>query len=156
MYNNIIFLDIDGVLNSMSWYRRQKDTSLFVSRSWVTELDPKAVRLLEDFLFTDNSLHIVISSTWRILNTLEEIKSYFKSVSDTFPVDRFISVTSNSSRGHRGTEIAKWIKDHDFRGNYVIIDDDSDMLPHQPFVQTTHKEGMLPEHIELMKAFLNK
>lgn len=55
----IIFLDIDGVLNSEVYYRivdrSKKDWSRF---------DPKAVELIKKLL-NEFSAKIVISSTWR-------------------------------------------------------------------------------------------
>ena len=55
----IIFLDIDGVLNSDIYYRKV-DRSV---KDW-TRFDPKAVELINK-LIDEFSAKIVVSSTWR-------------------------------------------------------------------------------------------
>ena len=66
----------------------------------------------------------------------------------------------------RGNEIHSWIKDnealtgeayHDYK-NYVILDDDSDMLYWQRnnFVHTSWKKGLTEEEAEKAITILNK
>ena len=45
----------------------------------------------------------------------------------------------------RGEEIDEWLRLHPYVKKYAIVDDDSDMLPHQPLFKTTWEEGLTEE-----------
>jgi hypothetical protein len=136
----IIFLDIDGVLNSDEYYRSVDRTR----RDW-NRFDPKVVahikRLIEEFSAT-----IVISSTWRfgavkMLND-ELIKSGLK---------KYLNKdwkTPQVYPSHRGTEIRMWLDNQAYMSNYLILDDDTNILEEQipNFVQTNLQLGMQAEH----------
>lgn len=42
-----------------------------------------------------------------------------------------MKLNDKGNRIGRGLEIDKWMHDEGFSGKYVILDDDSDFLPHQ-------------------------
>jgi len=153
----ILFLDIDGVLNNADYFKDKGSHSTrgygFLNRQ-ADEIDPKALALLHDLLKDVDDLNIVISSTWRILHKLGELKNIFIKVIPDFPHRRIISMTGRVPSGHRGTEIDMWRKDNDFTGKYVIVDDDGDMHPHQPFVQTNFAVGLTKDHIQKIKDLL--
>ena len=80
---NLLFLDIDGVLNCNRTYHASmhllpphplNDESL--CRREVTTLDPIAVNMLKR-LCMDSHVEIVISSTWRFNYTIEQFKDIF-------------------------------------------------------------------------------
>lgn len=134
----LIFLDVDGVLNSQKYFSKIKgDMSVDQTRRF---FDPEAVKNLNDI--TDKTgAKIVISSTWRKTRTLEELQELFKEVGITgevigkTPQLYFKGPNGGSRSVPRGVEIKEWleqngIKPHLFR-SYVIIDDDSDMLYNQ-------------------------
>lgn len=58
--------------------------------------------------------------------------------------------------GVRGWQIYEWVERHPEVEGYVIVDDDTDMLPHQAghFLQTSYEEGLMPRHVELMRSIL--
>lgn len=162
--NKIIFLDIDGVLNSRKWYyaRAAMPREMFqhsddrVTERDMRELDLTALGLLCK-LVLETGAKIVISSTWRMGKDPLHFRLLFHRRGITeFPRDAFIGCTprlgdAKDAQGHnvtRGTEVQQWIEDHDFTGKYVILDDDSDFLltqkPH--FIQTGHEEGFCYEH----------
>lgn len=58
--NKYIFLDIDGVLNSMDWFKENRETSDY------TEIDPEKVKLLKEIV-DKTGAEIILSSTWREL-----------------------------------------------------------------------------------------
>jgi hypothetical protein len=60
----------------------------------------------------------------------------------------FDLISRNYTR--RGDEIAKWIKDNNFKGRYVILDDMSDMLDEQRpyFVRTDSWTGLSESDVE--------
>lgn len=127
----IIFLDIDGVLNHEQFYRDRKRHE---REHPLSELCPKSVANL-NVLITETGAKVVISSTWRLGRTVAEIQALLEGVGFTGEV---IDCTPNL-RGEgclRGNEILKWTKDNkellgaDYYNftEYVILDDDSDML----------------------------
>jgi trans-aconitate methyltransferase len=147
MFKPLIFLDIDGVLNSETWfwtnpYRR--DVSVFEKR--FDQLDPKACKLLHDFC-QDISAQVVISSTWRKLLTVNEISSLLEKR------DCYLDIIGATPHVYlqphqRGDEIQSWLDINGLRP-FVIFDDDSDMgnLKHR-LVQTSWQTGLTQEHID--------
>lgn len=124
---NVIFLDIDGVLNS------------FRSMSLGEMVDMECVRNVRRI-----SLHgkadIVVSSTWRIGANTHQLREIL------FPLGlhRVIGRTASNLDGAcRGDEIAAWIKQFGCP-NYVILDDDRDMLESQAdnFINTDGHVGI--------------
>ena len=114
-----IFLDFDGVLNN--------------DIVGGLLLDPNCVELLNDLVRPD--IKFVVSSTWRRSRTVDELTDVLQSfgfkgeVFDKTPILDHDAV-------FRGNEIYKWMSDNNgLLGrqqykftDYVILDDDSDML----------------------------
>lgn len=142
----VIFLDVDGVLNSV-----RSMVALHNHRSTLDHdfIDPIAVALVNK-LIERSRAHLVISSTHRKHipdplgngRSLADMQKYF----DKFGiVGKVIGYTPCSKDGHRGTEIKQWLEDN--KGldvtEYVIIDDDCDMLEEQLpyFVHTDNYFG---------------
>ena len=130
----IIFLDIDGVLNHEKFYKERfkRRYEEGVMSYPLSEIDPQAVQNL-NVLCKETGANVVISSTWK--------HSGFDYCVDVLERSGFTGViidTTPDLRGDdyvRGNEIHKWIKDNkDLVGpyyqftEYVILDDDSDML----------------------------
>ena len=130
----IIFLDIDGVLNHEAFYRERHQRVMNGEKinHPYSEIDTKCVDNLNK-LIEDTDAKVVISSTWRHsgIDYCRDVLEYhgFKG--------EIIDITPNL-RGQgclRGNEILQWIRDnHALVGDYynfteyVILDDDSDML----------------------------
>jgi hypothetical protein len=135
----VIFLDIDGVLNSQLYYEKIHDDASYDPNDGfgghLHDIDPQAVSFLNDLVNKTDSC-IVISSTWRGSKSLDYLRTILKK-RGLEKWDNVIGVTPHC--GHdcvRGNEILKWVKDnkellkkdyYDF-DSYVILDDDSDML----------------------------
>lgn len=138
----VVFLDIDGVLNSArSCIAFGGFDSLRTNTS--AKLDPIALKLMR-MLVEETDAKVVISSSWRILA---------KSVSDfDFLQMPVIGMTPYDRRGYRGDEIKQWL-DKNPTERYVIIDDDSDMLESQMdnFVKCDFKYGFSAE--QFFKAY---
>lgn len=64
---------------------------------------------------------------------------------------------TDSKGSCRGEEIKRWLDEHDEVENYIILDDDSDMLNEQltHFVQTDTYEGITDREKKLCIALLN-
>lgn len=145
----ILFLDVDGVLNSAKWFRnpRSNEDDYLGLRS----IDPACVSRLKKILsFT--GAKVVLSSTWR----LEE--SFVKTLEDAgIPIEgRTPYIRSN----HRGEEIAAWLTGRDgISCDYIVIDDDDDAGDHELtrdyFIQTTFATGLQDSHVQAAIRLLN-
>lgn len=153
----IIFLDFDGVLNSAQsaqfWHSRRDQTQWEnnMYRDWpgtlkeyiAMEFCPIALGNLEELIKRNPDVKIVVSSTWRFGETPETLK---KILSPSKIIgDAIIDVTPAFRDSCRGEEIKAWLDKHPEVINYVIIDDDSDMLESQQnnFVNTDNYEGFM-------------
>jgi hypothetical protein len=161
----ILFLDIDGVLNSGDWFDRfEPPAGMAQWRAWEraseAQIDPDAVARL-NYIIEKTKALVVVSSVWRCnwdLPTLTNIlrRRGFEDrlfaatpelVSDPTPCPLFADL---HPRHERGTEIADWLgmllPD---RPSFVILDDDNDMggLTDR-LVQTDHRHGLTKVEME--------
>ena len=124
----LIFLDIDGVLNSA----RSAIAHITRSTAYVSfqdrvadQLDPVAVLMMAR-VCRETEADIVISSTWRKFTTIPTFIEVFARYGwENAPV---IGLTPITSKGYRGTEVKMFLEQNqDLKGRpYVCIDDDSD------------------------------
>lgn len=146
MTNPIIFLDIDGVLNSSEFVQAIGD-------KWtMDEVDPKAVERLNKIVEATGA-EAVISSTWRRIHSLGFIKRVISNAGGK------VSVIDDTPKlgGLRGGEIQKWLDENPGHDKFVILDDNSDMEPLSNFlVQTTWDWGLQDEHVERAIEILTK
>lgn len=167
----VIFLDIDGVLNSLD--NMYAMTVLYKkgvgkSRDEFGHLfDERCVRWLK-YIIERTAAKIVISSTWRSsgltkMQTMWQARELPGEVISCTPtyVDEYIinlhACTNNEA--DRGYEIAQWIHEHEQElEQYCIIDDDSDMLGVQLpyFVKTDSQIGLNYKTANIAIATLNQ
>lgn len=133
----IIFLDFDGVLNHEQFYVRRHQADLKgYGEHPVSEFDFNSVKVL-NHIIAETGAKVVVSSTWRGGRSIEELQAILDSVG--FEGEVIAKTPSLRIEGDyilRGNEILKWIRDNkelitqDYNEfeNYVILDDDSDML----------------------------
>jgi len=114
---NIIFLDIDGVLNNYSsksngLLKEQQDTHYPLL--W----EPDLVEILNRIV-KETEAKIVLSSTWRS----------FKDAYDVIVNDMKIHISDETpdTAKTRGHEIQTWLDDNPFVDKFVILDDEADM-----------------------------
>ena len=117
MINNIIFLDIDGVLNSDKYFDSidNKECMNLVDRLML-DIDMSKVKLLLEVINKTNA-KIVITSSWRRMKLYPYIKE--RLISMGLPVvgeTPFIE-------GRRGEEIKSYLLENRV-SNYCIIDDE--------------------------------
>ncbi len=149
----IIFLDFDGVLNSLQsfkywdkkrnqqdWEKDLRDAQVSLLEYMADEFCPICVNNVEELIIRTPGVKIVVSSSWRVGRTIEDLKQILK-FSPTIG-DAIIDVTE-SLHSKRGNEIQKWLDEHPEVTDYVILDDDSDMLDSQQknFVKTAFMHG---------------
>ena len=166
----IIFLDIDGVFNSDTYYRQRKD---FTPWDESKEFDPKCV---ENFnkITGETGAKIIVSSCWRKGN-LSYLQTLFNMVgicgevigetpklraTDAFSVPRGCEIKI-LLRDMFHYPVWNWEIEKDIVReieSYVIIDDDSDMLFEQRnnFVQTSWKYGLTLKHANKAIKILTK
>ena len=148
--NKIIFLDFDGVITT-------RDSK------W--EIDNNKCLLVKK-ICDETGAKIVISSSWRY-STIEKTIDAYK-LHDWILTPYIIDVTENLSMSsgwdlfsyfpQRGLEISEYINKHELIQNYVILDDDSDMLYIQKdhFVKTDTYKGLSEENVQQAIQILNK
>lgn len=156
----IIFLDFDGVLNNQLWYVANKGSR---GRD---DLDPQAIKYLNN-LISETSAFVVVSSTWRLGRTVEELQEILDRNGFTGTVigkTKDLRIGQDGDCVLRGNEILCWLKDNpqlygcsywDYK-NYVIFDDDSDMLLWQKdnYIQTDAYCGLTPTNCYKAKKIL--
>lgn len=150
----IIFLDVDGVLNSQNdlmIYRKKNNINHCIL---YTEVEDRPLKLLKEIV-DKTAAKIVVSSSWRIgckrsgeesilgnrlfVKLETRLKEYGMNIYDITP--------SLGSRSQRGDEIREWLSKNP-TDNFIILDDDSDMCEYREmdnFIHTTYKYGLTEE-----------
>lgn len=139
-----LFLDIDGVFNGTKFYLDFKGKRKDIIDSEICEENIRNLMLC----LTPN-MDIVISSSWRHGRYDELLKRLSKFNFNGNIVGCTPNIIKNFKRVERGYEIESYIKEHDIK-NYIILDDDCDMLEHQMpyFVRTNNRFGFTVDDIE--------
>ena len=157
----VIFLDVDGVLNSE--VSREQDRNKFDNWMECEVSESHIVNLKK--IVDETGAQIVLSSSWRF--------DHPKATGRDFIVDPLmkildrklkevgldiIDVTPDLRGKIRGVEIQDWLDRHSEVEKFVILDDDTDMLEEQKpfFVNTTFKNGLTEELANKTIEILNK
>lgn len=145
----VIFLDIDGVLTP--YYRKYR-------------LSLEKIKLICDII-KETEAKIVISSSWRhgskdaeefvrknLYNAPFRLEEGLQEAANEYGnfIDAIVGLT-DTIHSIRGEQIQRYLDSHPEIENYVIIDDDSDMLDDQlcHFVQTDTYEGITEREVRL-------
>jgi hypothetical protein len=107
----VLFLDIDGVLNSRAW----KPTNLH-------GVDPNAVKRVQDIVAKSDA-KVVLSSTWRLVDEL--IVELLKAGVPIYDKTPDLASREGGLRP-RSEEIEAWLNEHPEVTEYAILDDDAD------------------------------
>lgn len=136
----VIFLDIDGVLNTANYTLiNEKSPSNYVFGGF----DPACVNRLNQITKATEA-KLVLSSSWRKLFEIETIRKLF---SYQGIEAELIDYTISNSRRTRGFEIESWLNENNVE-SFVILDDDSDMENLMPYlVQTSYLNGLEECHV---------
>lgn len=156
MKQKIIFLDFDGVLNSVRSVVADKKCvnalnakhAILAGHTITSGFDPIAVKLIWRIMEQTDAF-IVVSSAWRKTINLSDIRNIFHTEFG-WPDggdERIIGVTGRRDNGFRGHEVQDWIDNHTVgirNFQYIIIDDSGDFHDHQfkRFVQTDPYNGL--------------
>ena len=165
---NIVFLDIDGVLNSMPYFESIKGKRDKIHN----EIDESKLPLLKRIV-EENNAHIVLSSTWRNLDHEEESHCYAMwqyLVNSLAKYDMKIISKTPLIAQKRPLDIKTWL---DIRGDkedikWISLDDDyseedykefgiGGHLVHTKFFTYNINDGGLQEkHVELAKQLFDR
>lgn len=154
----IIFVDVDGVFNSETYYRKRAEDG-DVRPYPLSEFDPEAVKQYMRII-QETGANTVISSSWRHTDGLRSILKNvgFRGSPLDFEITPYLGTI-------RGLEIKKYMEgyldkhpDEEIE-SYCIIDDDIDMLYEQKdnFVRTdAFYGGLTKEKADKVIKILNK
>lgn len=135
---NIVFLDIDGVLNTDNYYdslvleNEICGTKNIVRDDYGHFFDPTSVRWLK-LILEKNHAKIVITSSWRFMG-LDMMRNMWKERNLPGEIYGITEVMLNCYKDGiptRGHEIRDFIHSHPEIDNYVILDDSYDFLNNQ-------------------------
>lgn len=162
--NKVIFLDIDGVLNSGSWNE---------SHQWEISdsilVDEEKVRLLAELVHRTDAL-IILHSGWRFWygSNLEPLRKEAKNLSVLLAREglKIAGVTPDMTTPEirrtrkfslvKAKEILAWLASHEDVGSWVVLDDldlhEPEIKSHQ--VRTDQTVGLMPEDVEKAEGIL--
>ena len=144
--NKYLFLDVDGVLNSVSWYRAEWNKDHVYPQG---DFDPKCVEIVNRIV-KETDCKVVVSSSWRAEINLQSI---FDKAGLKFKIH---SITPFGV--HRGCEIRDWLASETEPYVYAILDDDRSMLAEQRkyFIKTNTVTGITDEDARHVINILNR
>ena len=165
--SKVIFLDIDGVLNTERQHERCVEAGLAYVDNFGYAFDPVSVANLKRIV-DETGADIVISSSWKFwgLSTMQKLWA-----SRELP-GKIIDVTPNNVSDEmllsvdldlmdlpagKGSEIKEWLSTNGSRvTSYAILDDLPDMLPEQQshFVQTDPRIGITEDDADRVITIL--
>jgi hypothetical protein len=134
----VLFLDLDGVLNSERTVEATGGYPHSFDPAAMEQFDPIAIKLIQRLLKLTKSV-VVLSSSWRHLFTIEEVAEGLG-----IPI---LSCTPSFGK-IRGDEVQEWLSLYTEKYNvtkYAIVDDNSDFHSFQApyFVKTDPYNGLM-------------
>ena len=152
----VLFLDIDGVLNSWTDWVEKKEFG-HPHNEGSTQINRSQLALISRVV-RETECKIVISSTWRHYFSLDKIHKFFVERGWPHPREVIVGETpSKLSNNHRGQEIEWWLEENSC-DRYCIVDDDASMFEEQLpyFVNTDGDIGLTyKQHLKIIEN-LNK
>ena len=152
----IIFLDIDGVLNSDEYFDKIKNLNI---NGIENDIDVSKIVLLKKSL-DETGAKVVLTSSWRYTRKAQELKQLLLSYGIIVDCTPFID-------NERGIEIKKWLQEHNDIQDFLILDDeifdsyDEKLMKKLIKISDTnginYGEGLQPKHIqEIIQRFGKK
>lgn len=149
----LLFLDIDGVLNSEDWLYR---SGMTFSSNRLDHLDPQACRLLNDVL-EQTSCGLILSSSWRYICTPSQVQTLLHKRGCAKAQFYGHTPRLGDQDDRRGKEIAKWLEVTQWQGTFAIVDDGDDMGELRPrLVRTKWSTGLTRTEAQALVSLLNQ
>lgn len=147
MPRTVIFLDIDGVMNT--YY-----SAITEPETLAASLEPANVAALNELVRQSGSV-IVISSNWRQTHTLVELRAGFAAAGCEITIHDTTPCLKGQSRSQ---EIQAWILSQpEPPARYVILDDEHDMPEHPgKLIKTDPKDGLCEHHVRQALGLLGE
>ena len=152
---NVIFLDIDGVLNSLNYFKERypkvKELSqnsynydiVYKFKRLMLDIDINKLKILKELIQETKSL-VVITSSWKNLEAFPYVKEEL--INMGIPIIGF----TEDNKSNRGAGIKKYLMENNVE-KYIILDDeiyddyDTELLSH--LVKTSFmNDGFTNEH----------
>lgn len=154
----ILFLDIDGVLNSVKSAMARPFRGALIADE--DSLDLEACARLQKLISQHKDLLIVVSSSWRQFHPLNALKDILeKHGIDKTRVIEYTPVIHNTIRGN---EIKQWLDSQMLKSNFpvtsiAILDDDADMGELMDYlVQTDVEVGLQDVDLDKINEMFKK
>jgi len=148
---NVVFLDIDGVLNNSK-------TRKLTSYTRSPFVDPAMLKRLRKILDATKA-EVVLSSDWRYDRDDERYNQDFielKYLLGDYGIE-FYDFTPERLDGNRGLEIKEFLDNHKEVTNYVVLDDRSDAcVEPDKFIHTSMSVGLTDDHVQEAIDILSK
>lgn len=149
----VVFLDVDGVINSGRWLHTPRHRESRCDRM-VREIDPVGVGYLNQLLDRSGA-KVVISSSWRMMANGDH-KLFEEELRHRGFIGEVIGLTPIIGYP-RGNEIQAWIDATEFAGQFVILDDMDDMLHLTPWlVRTDPRVGIQQPDVDRALEILQR
>ncbi len=110
----VIFLDIDGVLNSDEYINKMKESNV---KGIEKAVDAQKIRLLKRAI-DETGAKVVLTSSWRLTKYLPHLKQLL------LQNGVFLTDTTKFLENERGEEIKLWISENKDTEDFVILDDE--------------------------------
>lgn len=155
---NLIFLDVDGVLNSTNNLVKVYNKTGRPHSGYDYPFDETCLKNLQILVNQTNS-NLVITSTWR--KDKEGIKILLQKLKE-YNLDEKVIGYTPVLNSFRGVEILKFFSTLQDKPNFIILDDDSDMSKLLPYlIETNAQSGLTTENVQqainkLNLSFLKK
>lgn len=119
----IIFLDIDGVLNTSRWEELCLLENIDLEDQFGITFDDISIANLRTIIYHTNA-QIVIHSTWKLLHDID----WFVEMWETRKLPGTIySVTPDiGPHYNKHDEISMWLRHHPYTSHYAILDDEKE------------------------------
>lgn len=147
----VLFLDLDGVLNSEAYWARRKGHGVTLVSSRGQMIDPQAVTHLNRIVETTGCL-VVLSSSWRLQRgALLDVGDWLRQAGFVGALYDLTPRTPDT----RGGQIAAWLAQHPEVARYAILDDEPDFDTHQDrWVVTSYATGLTEREADQAIALL--
>lgn len=135
--NKILFLDFDGVVNNIgtrSGMGLNIPIKCYDGNIRLTDWGFDNIGVFNQLLLwcLENNVKIVISSSWRIcMGGSKEFNEFFDTIFHEYSwlkrvnsLDSLIIDVTGQARNTRELEIKEWLDKNNYKGMYVIVDDD--------------------------------
>ena len=109
----VIFLDIDGVLNSDEYLDKVKNSDI---QGIERDIDVEKVKLLKRAI-DETGARVVLSSSWRYTRNARYLKELLANYEIRVDSTPYI-------RDERGLEIKKWLSENQGVEDFIILDDE--------------------------------